>query len=170
MATEIPNIVDGEVKLKMRAAYAAALKSTDTSTKNGALLCRDGWNVAEGFNCHVPGFGDRTEHHNRPFKYYVTEHAERAVLFNAAYRNVPVEGTTMVAPWVACPDCARAIALMGVRCVVCHKECMIRTPDRWRELVATGLLILKHSGVEVIQWSGHVGNIHNLNNGEAWSP
>lgn len=160
----------GDIPHKMRAVYELARKSNDTSTKNGAILCRERWNVAHGYN-HVPEPLMEIEGiFDRPKKYDGTEHAERSVIYDAVSRNIDVRGTTMIANWVACPDCARCIALSGVADVVCHKECMDRTPERWKEKVDLGLEILERFGVRVHYWSGKIGDIENLNNGEIWYP
>jgi dCMP deaminase len=159
-----------DIQLKMRGAYTLANRSPDTSTKLGAVYCEEGWNVAYGVNEFIEGFGDLPEHHERPLKYAVMEHAERNCLFAAAHkRTFPLTGV-LVCNWVACPDCARAIVKSGLKEVICHHECQIRTPYRWQELVDTGLLILKRGGVKVTEWSGKVGGVTNLNNGEIWSP
>ena len=159
-----------DVVAKLRAAYRAAEASPDRSTKLGAVYCEEGWTVATGINKFVEGFGDLPGDHERPFKYSLMEHAERNCLFAAARkRTAPLTGV-LCCPWVACPDCARAIVGFGVPEVICHHECMIRTPERWRELVDTGLLILKRGGVKVTEWSGKVGGVTNLNNGKIWEP
>lgn len=159
-----------EIPLKLRAAYKAAEKSTDRATQNGAILVKEGWNIISDCNRHVPGYGELEVHHERPMKYAVTEHAERAVLLQALYQGVQTKGLTMVANWVACPDCARAIVLSGIDTVVCHKDCQDRTPERWRNLVNLGMDIMRHGGVEVIEWEGKIGGVHNRNNGEIWAP
>lgn len=156
-----------DIPAKMRAVYALARKSNDTSTKNAAILCRERWNVAGGYNRVLDPFKEDPASYERPRKYLVTEHAERSAIFDAVGRGIDIRGTTMVANWVACPDCARAIVLSGIADVVCHKQCMDRTPERWREQVDLGLEILKRHGVRVIQWTGKVG-VKNINNGEEW--
>lgn len=164
------NVFKDEIRDKLRHVYKCANKSTDQSTKNGALICYEGWNVLAGCNHHIPGYGHLKEHHERPLKYEITEHAERDVIMQAAKKGISLEGLTLVANWVACPDCARAIALSGIRYVICHKECMERTPDRWMDRVNLGLEIMENSGVVVTQWSGKVGNVTALMNGEVWYP
>jgi deoxycytidylate deaminase len=159
-----------DIPLKLRAAYKAAEKSTDRSTRNGAILVKDGWNLISACNSHVPGYGGMECDHERPLKYSITEHAERAVILAAARKGIKTEGLTLVANWVACPDCARAIVLAGIETVVCHWECQQRTPERWFDLVATGMDIMTHGGVNIIQWEGKVGGVHNINNGELWAP
>jgi deoxycytidylate deaminase len=155
---------------KLRAAYTAAHKSDDQSTKNGAILVNEGWNVIAGWNHMLDGYGDKPEHHERPFKYWVTEHAERSVILKAAAKGIQTKGLTMVANWVACPDCARAIVLSGIVAVVCHGGCQSRTPVRWKEQVEAGLKILKNGGVKLFVWHGDIGQCENLNNGEIWCP
>jgi len=151
----------------------AKLHSTDHSTHNGAILIDEDGDLrtlASGYNSHLSGWGNKDEHHERPLKYSLTEHAERAVIYRAASKGVCTKGLTMVANWVACPDCARGIVLAGIRRVVCHKQCMDRTPPRWKEMIDLGLEMCEKNGVEVVQWDGLVEGIFNLNNGETWQP
>lgn len=163
-------ITIGDIPDKLRAVYKHSERSDDTSTKNGAILCRDRWNIAYGFNFVLPEYKNNQASYERPLKYDVTEHAERAVIYGAAAKGIDVRGATMVANWVACPDCARCIVLCGIRDVVCHKECMERTPERWKTLVDQGLDILERHGVRVYQWSGKLGGIEAYMNGEIWYP
>ncbi len=167
--TEI-NVEEEHIGAKMRAAYMAALKSTDRSTKNGAILVQEGWNVVTGYNHHVAGYGDEPGHHERPFKYAVTEHAERDVIFKAAKAGIKTEGLTMVAHWVCCPDCARAIVESGIIQVICHKACMNRNRPDWKPMIDTGLKILRRGGVDLVVWDGKIGDITNLNGGQIWHP
>ena len=164
------NVCDKDIQLKLRTAYSVAKESTDRSTQTGAVLVQGGWNICTGYNHHVYGFGHKEEHHQRPLKYSLTEHAERHVIFKAARNGIKTANLTLVAPWVCCPDCARAIVEAGIVCVICHKQCMDRTPERWRELVDLGLDILGRGRVELIQWDGVVGECENLMNEEIWLP
>lgn len=168
--TNIPNLPDEDIRHKFGMAYRIAEKSNDQSTKNGALLLNDGWTVMTGWNHMVSGYGDEKHHHERPFKYWVTEHAERDVILKAASVGIKTEGLTMLANWVACPDCARAIVEAKLAAVVTHKACMDRTPERWKELVQVGLDIIRSGGVKLIIWDDKVGKVKNLNNGEIWYP
>lgn len=151
--------------LWMREALLEASRSGDRSTKNGAVIVQGGEIVARGYNDFIPGFGDLPEHHERPFKYSVIEHAERAVVYDAARNGAKTEGGIMVANWVACPDCARAIVLSGVREVITHALCMERTPERWEEEVNLGLKMIRDNGILLTYYVGRVG-VENLNNGE----
>ena len=164
------NVSYKEIPLKLKAAYSAAEKSDDRSTKNGAILVKEGWNVLTGWNHMMEGWGGELEHHERPFKYWITEHAERDVLLKAASKGICTKGMTLVANWVACPDCARAIVLAGIDTVICHKDCQKLTPERWKDMVTAGIDIMKQGGVRVIEWEGKIGGIHNIHNGELWAP
>ncbi|MHC4301398.1 MAG: hypothetical protein ACYS7Y_29370 [Planctomycetota bacterium] len=166
-----------EIRELFRYVYELSGRSTDLSTHNAAVLVNEDavplTILAQGYNAHLPGFEMHPQAHERPFKYNVTEHAERAVIYDAAYHGVCTRGLTMIANWVACPDCARGIVLPGIRRVVCHKQCMDRTPPRWDEMVNLGLEMCTDNEVnpvEVIQWDGTVGGVDNLNNGEIWYP
>jgi len=165
---------NSDIRELMRKVYRIAMHSTDRSTHNGALLVDEDRNATRplvvGYNAHRPGWGHKEEHHKRPLKYSVTEHAERAVIYRAAYYGVCTRGLTMIANWVACPDCARGIVLSGIRRIICHKQCMDRTPPRWKEMVDLGLEMCEKSKVAVVQWDGKVGDVTNLNNGELWQP
>jgi dCMP deaminase len=158
----------------MREAYEfAALFSNDRSTKNGALLVEpfDMTIVASGANSFVEGFPNEDAcNHERPQKYLITEHAERAAIFDAARRGVTTNGLIMVCPWACCTDCARAIALSGITKVIGHKQAADATPERWREEIRVGMRILEGSGVEFVALDAEIGGVENLFNGEVWTP
>jgi dCMP deaminase len=157
----------------MARAYGHAVYSNDRSTKNAALLVKrlDPLPLAMGVNHFVPGFPDTDETlHERPLKYRVTEHAERAAIYDAAANGVATYGLTMVCPWACCSDCARAIVLSGIRTVVGHKQAADMTPPRWKEEVDMGLDILARGGVKFICLDAKIGHVKNLFNGEVWLP
>jgi len=173
---------DLRIALYLWQAYTHAKLSNDRSTQNGAIIIDEARESASplsvGWNSLVPGWGHKDEAYERPLKYSLTEHAERAAIYKAARKGERLEGMTMVANWVACPDCARAIVWSGIKRVICHKQCMDRTPPRWKEMVDLGLEILTENRmhpVEVIQWDGSVKDVTgmevpNLNSGEFWYP
>ena len=158
----------------MRSAYQLACEeSTDTSTKNGALLVHpiDKTVMVGGVNAFVnPDMTSDPQNYERPRKYQVTEHAERAVIYKAAKRGIRTEGLIMVCPWACCSDCARAIVLAGIPLVVAHKQAFDGTPERWREEVDVGLEILGGGGVTYHLLDSKIGGVGNLFNGEVWYP
>lgn len=155
-------------------AYRLALNSKDLSTQNGAFVCEaDGRAVVEGVNNLPPGVKITAARLDRPLKYKFTEHAERAAIFAAARQGKKLEGLTLVAPWLACADCARAIVLAGIRNCLSHKQAHEKglLHVRWKEEVETGLTILEEGGVSVTYYDGPIGNTEPvLFNGVHWRP
>lgn len=93
------------------------------------------------------------ERYHAPLKYLYTEHAERLAIYNAANLGVSTRGLTMWCPWAACADCARAIALSGITCLVRHEIEGHDRPEQWLESIEAGDQILKESGVNVITYT-----------------
>jgi dCMP deaminase len=159
----------------MREAYQLAYdESTDTSTKNGAVLVDpvDGYIMVGGVNSFTDAdMASESRNYERPRKYQVTEHAERAVIYKAARQGTATKGLIMVCPWACCSDCARGIVLAGIPLVVAHKQAYDKTPERWREEVIVGLEILEGGGVTYYQYDNeNIGGVENLFNGEVWYP
>ncbi len=156
----------------LRQAYLVAQGSPDTSTKNGALLvASDGRVIASGYN----SFTDETQvcrpwNYERPRKYKVMEHAERAIIYRAARQGLTTRGLTLVCPWASCPDCARGIVLAGITLVVSHKQAWDRTPPRWYDETLLGREILQGGNVEFQMFDGKIGGVENLFNREVWKP
>lgn len=146
--------------------------SEDPNTRNGAIIVdKKGAIIGVGAN-RMPAVSLATpENLQAPKKYTLIEHAERDAVYSAArWTNAMLDGSTMFCPYACCPDCARAIGLSGIRTVVVHKQCMDKTPERWREPIEIGHDILKRMGVEIISWSGVIGEIENTFDGEVWTP
>jgi len=163
------NVRDEDIPLKLRYVYQVATRSDDRNTKNGVILVNKEWTVLSACNHMMAGYGDKDWHHERPFKYLVTEHAERAALYEAARKGIKTQGLTLVSNWVACPDCARGIVLAGIACVITHKQCQDKTPARWKEQVEMGLDIIRKD-CDLVVWDGKVDKVDNLKNGEIWYP
>ncbi|MBU0959009.1 MAG: hypothetical protein KKB31_03620 [Nanoarchaeota archaeon] len=119
----------------LREAYKLAMKSPDPSTQNGALIVNTNkWFdlspanlVSTAFNRFPRGV---TESHyrltTRNQKYPRIVHAERGVVFNAAYNGKSTAGKIMYVPWYACAECAQAIIEGGLSEVVGYAG-----PERW---------------------------------------
>lgn len=159
----------------MRRAYKLAhAESTDTSTKVGAVLIDPDTNriVSSGVNAFTDSsMALDPRNRERPRKYKLTEHAERATIYKAARLGIATDGLTMVCPWACCPDCARAIVLAGILIVYAHKQAYDKTPPRWREEVNLGIEILRRGGVKYLLYDAEIGeNTVNLFDGEIWYP
>lgn len=123
--------------------YSLAQRSPDTSTQNAAILLRGRSIVASGVNCFTEGIRASKELLERPMKYTYIEHAERNAVYDAAAKGVKTEGLTMVCPWAACADCARAIVNSGIVMLVRHKQAGDRSPERWKESIEHADRILR---------------------------
>ncbi len=137
----------------MYEACLLAQQSTDRSSWTGAVLLDvEGHTIGRGFNSFMPGFDpDDDANHARPRKYEITEHAERRALYDAARRGHRVVESTLVAAWIGCTDCDRAIAEMGVSEII--RLPVNWTNDHWSANIATGDEILRASGVIITEQS-----------------
>lgn len=156
----------------LREAYKEASKSPDPSTRNGALLVRSGQIALRACNDFPTGVENlQSRLYDRKIKSYYVEHAERAVLHKALRDHYTVENKTMVCPWAACADCARAILTAGIQVLYVHKEAMELESSRWNESIEAGLTILEEGGIPVVAYEGRIGGgVSSLRNGEIWQP
>lgn len=157
----------------LRHAYQLSKASLDPSTQNGAVLVNEQGRLMGGDHNRFPE-GVNTNHPSRwerPLKYKFIEHAERNVIYMSARRGVKTEGLTMVCPWAACAECARAIIQAGINQLVTHKQAHDRTPDRWKKEIDVAFEMLGEAGVKVIVYDGEIDGVHDvLHTGEYWSP
>lgn len=167
----------------LRMAYGVAQGSPDPSTQNGALLVGAGWTLedygdvlASGCNTFTTGVSATPERLERPLKYSYIEHAERNCIYDAANRGVAVNGLTMICPWAACMECARAIVQAGVRRLVRHKNCADQIhaggppPERWLESIRLADGILLDGGVEIVDYEGFLDGPSIRHSEKIWTP
>lgn len=165
----------------LRSAYRIAESSPDLSTKNGALLVdRYGKVLSEGVNEPMMGVSitdDRLK--KRPDKYFYTEHAERNVLYNALQNGVTdFSDTTMICPWYACSDCARAIIGFGVKNVIGHQQALnidavVNEESQrinWDDTIKAAWNMFDEVGVKYIYIDTIIGGVENLHSGKIWNP
>lgn len=159
----------------LQEAYKEAIKSPDLSTQNGALIVNiDDDDVIKAAACNeLPSGVLVTEARlERPLKYKYTEHAERNVIYKAAKAGVKTDKQTMVYPWAACSDCARAIIQAGIATLITHKQAHNRSPERWVEEIQHAFFMFEEAGVEVIFYDGKVFDdpVTLLHSEVRWSP
>lgn len=162
-------MTDERMRKLLAQAYKQASYSCDPSTQNGVLLVdRLGKEIISiGVNAPTPGLAMSQADWDRPNKYALVEHAERMAIYGAAAMGRRTWQTTMVAVWASCADCARAIVLAGVKCVVRHQ----RPGLHWSESIDIGDRILREAGVEVIDIQGPIPDACTvLFNGEKFDP
>ena len=102
--------------------------SKDQSTKVGCVIVGPTKDVRTlGYNGFPRNVNDDIkERHERPAKYFWTEHAERNAIYNAASTGVPLSECTAYTTLFPCADCARAMIQSGIKTVVTY------TPD-WND-------------------------------------
>lgn len=128
-------------------AWRAAEASPDPDTKNGAILVSPlGDVVLAACNRFPRGVEETAARWERPAKYQFVEHAERNAIYQAAHNGLKTAGLTMVCPWAACAECARAIIQAGI-------VRLVREPlpvSSWSESIALGDQLFSEAGVEVV--------------------
>jgi hypothetical protein len=141
------------------ALAVARRESQDPRTQAGAVLLIGGFQY-EAAN-RVPGGIELPDYVLQSnLKYDYIEHAERAVIFQAArgaFEDDDFARAVLYAPWFACPDCARAIVGVGIREVVGLATLRAMTPQRWERSVTAGEKILERAGVSMRWVCGLVG-------------
>lgn len=147
--------------------------ATDPSTQNAALILKDNNVIACGANHFPKNVAESPARWERPLKYSYVEHAERNAIFDAVRRGVSTVGTTMVCPWFACDNCARAIIQAGIIEVIGHQSPVDWTPDHWKDSINIALNMLKEAGVNFWFYNGKIFENDELKirfNGELKSP
>jgi deoxycytidylate deaminase len=134
----------------------AATHSHDPNTQNGAILVA-GRHTVYAANCVPPGVKRNDRRLSAPVKYDFIEHAERAAIHRAAAAGFATAGATLYCPWFACPDCARAIIIAGVREVVGLISLRNATPARWLKKVEVACEMIEEAGVGQRLLAGSVG-------------
>lgn len=158
-------------KALLKMAYEKAKESKDSSTQNAALLVNDTGNILVVDTNHFPkGVKTNEERWQRPLKYKFIEHAERNVCYSSAKQGIKTEGLTMVCPWAACSDCARAIIQSGIIRLVTHQQAHERSPEFWAKEIEIAFAMLKEAGVEVVMYNGKIGVEDVLHSGQLWKP
>lgn len=131
-----------------------ASKSKDRSTKVGCVIVGPDNEIrATGFNGFPRNINDDEEdRHQRPEKYFWTEHAERNAIFAAARVGTPTAGCRLYLTWFPCMDCARAIIQAGI------VEIIANEPDhndkQWGEQFKKVYILLAEGQVKV-RFYGH---------------
>lgn len=127
--------------------------SKDHSTKVGAVIVDGNNNVlALGYNGFPRGVNDDIdERHQRPTKYYFTEHAERNAIYSAARNGVRLEGTTIYLLWKwPCADCCRAIIQSGIKRVVSWNDDFPGKKSDWDIQFKASKEMLTEADIEVM--------------------
>lgn len=136
-------------------ARAAQGRSKDRSTKVGAVVLDDDYNIrGSGYNGFPRGVNDDLdERHERPLKYKFSSHAEENVVAQAARVGVSLKGCTLLLTSLhPCTSCARMIIQAGIKRVLAPlKKDEGRGEYRvdWNEEERLALEMFQEAGVDV---------------------
>jgi dCMP deaminase len=126
-------------------------KSKDKSTKLGAVIVNDDYDIlAIGWNGFPRGIDDTNEEfHQRPEKYYITEHAERNAIINAGRVGRPLKGGTLYIPFqpTPCADCTRAAIQAGITKIVGTDFKFTGKGKHWDENLEFANRMLNEAGI-----------------------
>jgi len=123
--------------------------SDDPHRKVGCVITKGDEIIVEGANKILNGAKVTPERLERPAKYIWIEHAERAAIYKAARKGIPLEGTTMYLNWWPCIDCCRAIINSGIKQMIVPNR-----PDfndeKWGDQFMVTSEMINEVGIDVI--------------------
>lgn len=156
----------------LREAYKQAWEySDDTSTKTGSLLVDKNLKILVKANNHFPpGTEQIPGAMERPKKYTINNHAERAAVYEAARKGIKTDGLTMVMPWAPCLPCADSIIYSGIHTLICHQEMVDRTLEDWQPELKDAFHLLRVNKVEILMYQGKIGKCKGLFRNVEWEP
>lgn len=102
----------------MSEAFRVSRRSLDKDTKHGCVFVRDKRIVSTGYNSPPPGFDDAKADLERPGKYIIMEHSERAAICNAARAGVSTLDAVCYVTGFPCSDCYRAMWSAGIKEII----------------------------------------------------
>ena len=120
------------------------------STKTAAIITDSNFCIiSTGFNGFPRGIDDDVpERHERPTKYFFSEHGERNAIYTAARLGIALEGKYIFFRWYPCSACVRAMIQCGFARIYCNKPDF--TIPHWGEDFVAADAMLKESPIEVI--------------------
>lgn len=146
----------------------AAKESPDPSTKNGAVLVERS-SRAHVWECNrfaVLGHSADADKSlgqvtleallldDRERKLAWISHAETNAIMTAVRLGVSPVGATLYCPFAACTECAKIIALSGVRELVRLPKSKIPWPETWAKSIIEGDRIMRAAGVTITEYEG----------------
>lgn len=144
-------------------AIRYATTSPDPRTQNSALIYHDNKLLAADVNRFTDYAADFPARWERPYKDFYVEHAERNAIYQAARVGRMLLSAVMYAPFASCSDCARGIIQTGIKTLVRYP---FEVPERWHESTRLGDLMLRESGIQIIELAPKVG-VELMFNGQA---
>lgn len=134
----------------MHIAFNATLRSIDKSTKHGSIATDDSGSIlATGYNNPVRNSDDKNMPQTRPLKYFIWEHAERNLIYNAARKGIALEGSVFYVTGLPCIDCLRGIIQVGASKLIYGPLNAFMTANYTEDDFETYKLILKGQPIKI---------------------
>lgn len=136
----------------LKLAIVVSMKSKDRSTKCGCIVVGPDRSIkSTGYNGFPPGVDDNNEsRHERPEKYFWTDHAEQTAVGFAAKHGTSLHGCTAYVTGPPCADCARALARAGIKRVVIPLKHNFRArmnSEQWKDHVRVTSELFSELGI-----------------------
>ena len=167
------SVVDSEFARDMlREAYKYAYEnSTDTTTKNGAVIVSKGDIISRGSNRFAKNVEITKKRSTSVAERIYQDHSERNAIYGAARLGIPLEGTEMYSTWVPCPACVNGILFSGIKKVVFHYDAAIKKHKKyWRDQLKDSVNMMLEGGIEVAVYKGKIGDVQALFHKKEWEP
>ncbi len=129
-------------------AALVANKSKD-ATKVGVVIVGPDHEIrATGYNGFPRGVKEAPAlRHDRPEKYFWTEHAERNAIYHAARTGIALKECRIYCTWQPCMSCTRAIIQSGIKVVTYLKGSPENMNPKWEEEFRRTQIMMKEAGV-----------------------
>lgn len=139
----------------MQLAKAVAdIYSKDRSTKVGCVFIGKYNEVLSiGYNGFVRGVDDNEDsRHERPEKYFWSEHSERNAIFNAARIGISLKDASVyITSLPPCVDCARSLVQVGVKRIILEQKAFNNErTDFWSKEWGKISSMFKETKIEVV--------------------
>ncbi|MCF7865828.1 hypothetical protein K9L67_03745 [Candidatus Woesearchaeota archaeon] len=169
-----------EIEYIRRAYEVAEEQGVDPSTHTAAILVyKTGDIIAEAVNGFPPGVKHTPERLERPLKYDVFDHAERAVLYKAFKKGfTDFENSIEYNVWMTCAGCARGINGFGLKNIVGHQAPLewdkqiakAKNQTNWNKSIETAWTLMDELGINYKYIDAKIGGIKNLHSGQWFEP
>ena len=150
----------------MSMAFLTALRSSDPSTKIGAVIIdKDLTVVSTGYNGMPRGMEITDEQWNdKDFKYKMVVHAEANAIFNAGRQGKSLKDTTLFLNWFPCLDCMKIIVQSGITDICYYRN--DSNVGKWQYSFADALRLAEIAGLKLRKFEGQIPNLPLFRSGE----
>ncbi len=151
----------------MTMAYLVAMRSKDPSSKIGAVIVGEDFEVrATGYNGFPRAIEDKCHRYeNKEYKYLAINHAEENAILQCARIGVASKNCTLYVPWIPCAGCSKLIIQAGIIKVVYDSNFPGNCPSlqaNWQNSINISLEMLNESGVKVCSFSNKLIKLEGL--------